>query len=279
MKVIDFRFRPCVKAVVDSIVSNPVFSGFVAATGFGSKPAPTLAEEVALFKSLGVEKVVMNGRDCETVSRAPSSNPGVIEAMSAFPDEIIGFYGFDPYKGMDGVRAFRKAIQQEGFVGASVDADICRLPLSDARFYPLYTMCCDLGVPVIMTTGAAPMPGVPMENTSPVHVDRVAAHFPELKIVMSHAAWNYPYEALSVVYRNNNVYMDISDMNMIMWMDIFVKAINSNLGNLSDKVFFGSAHPFMPLAEALETMAGFEFADGVREKIMYGNAKRFLGLA
>ena len=41
MKFIDFRFRPCVKAVVDSILNNPVFGGFVAETGFGSGPAPT----------------------------------------------------------------------------------------------------------------------------------------------------------------------------------------------------------------------------------------------
>ena len=85
MKFIDFRFRPCVKAVIDSIVNNPAFSGFVAETGFGSGPAPTLEEEIAMFHSLGGEKFVMNGRDCETVSRAASSNPGVLEAMKAFP--------------------------------------------------------------------------------------------------------------------------------------------------------------------------------------------------
>ena len=63
MKFIDFRFRPCVKAVIDSIVNNPAFSGFVAETGFGSGPAPTLEEEIAMFHSLGGEKFVMNGRD------------------------------------------------------------------------------------------------------------------------------------------------------------------------------------------------------------------------
>ena len=84
MKFIDFRFRPCVKAVVDSILNNPVFGGFVAETGFGSGPAPTLAEEVELFKSLGGVKFVMNGRDCESVSKAASSNDGVLETMKAY---------------------------------------------------------------------------------------------------------------------------------------------------------------------------------------------------
>lgn len=275
MKFIDFRFRPCVKAVIDSILNNPVFSGFVAETGFGQGPAPTLAEEVALFKRLGGTKFVMNGRDCESVSKAASSNPGVLEAMRACPAEVIGFYGVDPYKGMAGIRAFKKAVLEDGFVGASIDGDINRMALSDARFYPLYTMCCDLDVPVIMTTGPAPMPRVPMENTSPVHIDRVAADFPELRIVMSHAAWNYPHEALAVVFRNENVYMDISDMTMNMWMDLYIPHINTRL---ADKVFFGSAHPFTPLAEALEVTEKMPFDPAVREKVMYGNAAAFLKL-
>ncbi|PWL60089.1 MAG: amidohydrolase [Desulfovibrionaceae bacterium] len=275
MKFIDFRFRPCVKAVIDSIVNNPAFSGFVAETGFGSGPAPTLEEEIAMFHSLGGEKFVMNGRDCETVSRAASSNPGVLEAMKAFPNEVIGFYGFDPYKGMPGINAFKKAVLEDGFVGASIDADICRMPLDDARFYPLYTVCCELNVPVIMTTGPAPMPRVPMKNTSPVLVDRVASDFPELRIVMSHAAWNFPQEALATVFRNENVFMDISDVTMNMWMDFYVPVINRRL---ADKVFFGSAHPFTPLSEALDVTGALGLEEDVLEKVMYGNAKKFLNI-
>lgn len=273
MKFIDFRFRPRVRAVVDSILNNPAFSGFVAESGFGSGPVPTLEEEVALFRGLGGEKFVMNGRDCETVSRAASSNPGVLEAMRAFPDTVIGFYGFDPYKGMPGIRAFKKAVLEDGFAGASIDGDICRMPLDDARFYPLYAVCCELDVPVIMTTGPAPMPRVPMLHTSPVLVDRVAADFPELRIVMSHAAWNFPQEALAVVFRNENVYIDISDVTMNMWMDVYVPVINRRL---ADKVFFGSAHPFTPLAEALEATAALALDDDTRRQVMYDNARKFL---
>lgn len=167
MKFIDFRFRPCVKAVVDSILNNPVFGGFVAETGFGSGPAPTLAEEVELFKSLGGVKFVMNGRDCESVSKAASSNDGVLETMKAYPNEVIGFYGIDPYKGMDAIYAFKKAVLEDGFAGASIDGDICHLDVCSAKFYPLYTVCCELNVPVIMTTGPAPMRGVSMAHTPP----------------------------------------------------------------------------------------------------------------
>lgn len=275
MKFIDFRFRPRVKAVIDSIVNNPAFSGFVAETGFGKGPAATLEQEVESFRKLGGVKFVMNGRDCETVSRAASSNPGVLEAMKAYPDTVIGFYGVDPYKGMPGLKEFRKAVEKDGFAGASIDADICRLPLDDARFYPLYTVCCELDVPIIMTTGPAPMPRTPMCNTRPLLVDRVAADFPELRIVMSHAAWNFPYEALATVFRNENVYMDISDMTMNMWMQLYVPVINARL---ADKIFFGSAHPFTPVAEALDVIQHMGFSEDVLEKILYSNAKAFLKL-
>ncbi len=193
--------------------------------------------------------------------------------MKAFPNEIIAYYGFDPYKGMDGIRGFKKAILEDGFKGASIDPDICHMPINHARFYPLYTMCCDLNVPLIITTGPAPMKGVAMENTSPVHVDRIAADFPELRIVMSHAAWNYPHEALATIFRNENVYIDISDITMNMWMDLYVPVINTRL---ADKVFFGSAHPFTTIQEALEVTKAIGFDESVLQKVMYDNAKKFL---
>ena len=127
-----------------------------------------------------------------------------------------------------------------------------------------------------MTTGPAPMRGVSMAHTSPVNVDRVAADFPDLRIVMSHAAWNYPHEALATVFRNENVYMDISDMTMNMWMDLSVPHINDRI---ADKVFFGSAHPFTHIAEAVEVMQGFGLTEEARRKVMYENAAAFLNIA
>lgn len=88
-------------------------------------------------------------------------------------------------------------------------------------------------------------------------------------------AWNFPQEALATVFRNENVFMDISDVTMNMWMDFYVPVINRRL---ADKVFFGSAHPFTPRAEAIDVTGALGLEEDVLEKVMYGNAKKFLNI-
>jgi predicted TIM-barrel fold metal-dependent hydrolase len=57
--------------------------------------------------------------------------------------------------------------------------------------------------------------------------------------------------------------------------DVFVQAMSTII---QDKVVFASAHPFIELADALEAYEGFPLSDDVRNKVMYANACRILGI-
>ena len=46
-----------------------------------------------------------------------------------------------------------------------------------------------------------------------------------------------------------------------------------------DKVVFASAHPFVELKDALAAYEAFPLKPEVREKVMYENARKILGLA
>ena len=60
-------------------------------------------------------------------------------------------------------------------------------PPSDAVYYPLYTKCCELELPLCMNTGL-PGPPIPGEVQNPIHLDRVCVRFPELRLCMMHGA-------------------------------------------------------------------------------------------
>ena len=60
-------------------------------------------------------------------------------------------------------------------------------PPSDAVYYPLYTKCAELGLPLCINTGL-PGPPIPGEVQNPIHLDRVCVRFPELKLCMIHGA-------------------------------------------------------------------------------------------
>ena len=59
-------------------------------------------------------------------------------------------------------------------------------------------------------------------------------------------------------------------------MDLYVPHINYRI---ADKVFFGIAHPFTHIAEAVEVMQGFGLTEEARRKVMYENAAAFLNIA
>ena len=60
-------------------------------------------------------------------------------------------------------------------------------PPTDAVYFPLYTKCCELDLPLCMNAGL-PGPPIPGDAQNPIHLDRVCDRFPELRLCMMHGA-------------------------------------------------------------------------------------------
>lgn len=277
MKVIDFRFRPNTPEIVNGIKNSAMFKAACKAIGFEQRKAQPLPDIVADLDRLGVELAVITGRDCETTYACPANNAEVLKFCRTCPEKFVGFWGIDPHKKMAAVREIELAVTQHGMKGIAVDPYLAHIPASEARFYPLYAKCCELNVPVFITM--APPPQVPdaiLEYARPQDVDKVARDFPELTLIMSHGGYPFVNEAVYTCLRNANVYMDISEYERAPMIDVYVRAMSADI---SDKVLFASAHPFVELADALKAYAEFELSPDVRNKIMYENARRVLRLA
>lgn len=277
MDIIDTRFRPATRDAMRGILDNPLYQAFSAATHFAGRPVRTLAEEVAMLQELGVVRAVITGRDVASTVNAPSTNPGMLEAVAAYPHLFLGFYGIDPHPGMKSLRAFRRAVRENGVSGGSIDPGMARLPADDARYYPFYAACCEEDIPMAVTTGASSgMPGVILDHMDPRRIDKVAADFPELRLIVSHGGYPWITEAVTVAARHANVYLDFSASWRMPQAELYVQAAN---GPLLDKMLFASAHPFDPIAGTLAFYAGLPFTDEARRHVMHDNAVRLLGLA
>lgn len=276
MPIIDFRYRPSTQNSMDSVLKNPVYAEYIKMTDFPTRPIKSLDACIEELRTLDIEIAVVAGRDIESTYDTPSTNNDVLTYMAEAPDMLMGFYGFDPGKGMASVRGFKKAIEKQGMRGASIDPGMAHCAISDARFYPLYAMCCDYNVPVIMTAGLSPfMPGVTLEATNPHHIDKVAKDFPELKILMSHGGYPWVADAVAVVMRNRNVYMDFSTCEGKLFGEYYIQAANEYITN---KVVFSSANPFVEVAKAVTKYQSLPLTDECRNKLFYENGRRFLGL-
>lgn len=280
MKVIDFRFRPHIKATLEGLANSPIFRKGLLANGVNLDlfvaQAQSVEEVTDQLRKDGIYKAVIVGRDAETTYGFKPNNQDTADFIALAPDLFVGFAGLDPHKGSESVKTLEDLVTNKGFAGAAIDPIYNKACLSDACFYPIYDACERLNVPIVITSGPARYtPGAIMDYANPGYIDRVAADFPNLKIVVSHGGWPYIEEMMGVAFRNENVFFEASEYELFPGSDNLIKAAS---GILSDKMVFASAHPFVDYRDAIELYKTLPFSEDVLEKVMWKNAAGVLGI-
>lgn len=274
MNIIDFRFRPHTPEIVNGIKNSAMFKATCQTIGFDRRTPEPLPDILEGLRLRGVKRAVITGRDCESTYGFPANNKSVLEFVRVCPEMFVGFWGIDPHKGMGAVREISHVVKELGMRGIATDPYLAHIPAHEARYYPVYAKCAELGVPVFVTMAPPPqVPGAVMDHVDPRHIDIVARDFPELTIIMSHGGYPYVNEAIFACMRNANVYMDLSEYELAPMSEAYIQAMNTVI---SDKVLFASAHPFVEQAEAIAIYEAMKLKKEVREKVMYGNARRIL---
>lgn len=249
MKIIDFRFRPNTPETVSGIANSKMFKGMCASINFSEKmKGQPLVEIVAELDRYNVELAVVTGRDCETTYQAKPNNDSVIEFVNKYPHKFIGFVGLDPHKGMKALEQLKHAVSVLGLKGAAVDPYLAQIYVHDAKYYPIYAKCCELNIPIVITTGPATLvPNAIIDHVAPRYIDFVAKDFPDLKIVVSHGGYPWVNEMITIAQRNANVYVELSEYEHFPQSEAYIQAANTII---SDKVLYASAHPFADFKEA-----------------------------
>ncbi len=134
---------------------------------------------------------------------------------------IRTFVGIDPRRGEKGVRELERAVTEKGCIGWKLYPPNGFYPDSD-EFYPYYEKAEELNIPLVIHTGFTSR-FKHVKYGQPVYVDKVAADFPRLKIVMAHVGTPWVDEALMISAKNPNVSVDVSG-----WQ-IFAKSSPRNL--------------------------------------------------
>jgi predicted TIM-barrel fold metal-dependent hydrolase len=147
----------------------------------------------------------------------------------------------------------------------------------------LYEAIAECGVPALFHTGqtgvGAGMPGgmgMKLKYSNPIHIDDVAADFPDMPIILAHPSFPWQEEALSVATHKPNVYIDLSGWSPRYFPKILVQYANSILRH---KVMFGSDWPAIMPDRWLADFEKIEIKPEVRPLILKENAAKLLGLS
>jgi predicted TIM-barrel fold metal-dependent hydrolase len=252
-----------------------------AAAYFGAAAMPTVADVAGYYRERNMAAVVFTV-DAETITGRPAVPNEEIAAVAAVnQDVLIPFASVDPHR-PDAVERARRLIEEHGVRGFKFHPNIQAFFPNDEAVYPLYEVIETAGLPALFHTGhsgiGSGLPGgggIRLKYSNPLHVDDVAADFPELKIVLAHPSFPWQDEAISIALHKRQVYIDLSGWSPKYFPPQLVQYANTLL---RDRVLFGSDYPMITPDRWLADFADAPFKDEVRPLILKENAVRLLGL-
>jgi predicted TIM-barrel fold metal-dependent hydrolase len=198
-------------------------------------------------------------------------------AVKEYPQRLYGFAMVDPNKGMDSLRSLQHAVTELGCVAAACfpSGTFPQVAISDAKMYPIYAKCVELGVPIFLNAGV-PGPRFPMYPQHVEHLDIVMYDFPELTVITRHGA--EPWEALAVklMLKWPNLYYSTSAFAPKHYPRAIIDYANTRG---ADKVMYAGYFPSgLSLERIMTELPAVPFRDEVWPKFLRENALRVLSL-
>ncbi|HDR9202905.1 amidohydrolase [Burkholderia vietnamiensis] len=243
---------------------------------------PTIPETIAYYRERRIG-FVMFTVDCESnIGRRRIPNEEIAQFAQDNADVMIAFASIDPHKGRLGAREARRLIEEHGVRGFKFHPTMQGCFPNDRLAYPIYEVIAEYGLPAVFHSGHSGMGsgmrgggGLRLKYSEPIHLDDVAADFPDMKIVIAHPSWPWQEQALSIALHKPNVYIDLSGWSPKYFSPELVQYANTLLRH---KVLFASDFPLIRPDRWLEDFHGAGFRPDVHPLILKDNAVALLAL-
>ncbi len=154
----------------------------------------------------------------------------------------------------------------------------------DKRCQVIYELCLEHDVPVMIHSGDTFTPRGKLKYAHPLEIDEVAVDYPDLKIVICHLGNPWLRDCMEVVYKNRNVYTDISglvlgdfDFKFEKWMREQIEEAILYAGE-PRYLLFGTDWPLASMESYLDFIHKLEMAEPMKKMILAENAIRLFKL-
>ena len=197
--------------------------------------------------------------------------------MATHPDRLrVALTSDRPDRPVQQVRRLRALAEHPAVALVRITPLVQQYPLNDKLYYPVYTACAELGLPVSINVGI-PGPRVRSACQDPHLLEDLLIDFKGLTVIGAHMG--HPYEALLMQY-------------MLKWPDLYLsnsaylaKYMDPGLVSFMDssrgmgRVLFASDHPFLPMERAVAAARDLPLSAEAAGAFLGGTATRLLHLA
>lgn len=153
--------------------------------------------------------------------------------------------------------------------------------INDSSLQAVFQIAEKYDVPVMIHTGDTYAKRAKVRQAHPLLVDDVAVDFPEVKFILCHLGNPWFQDAAQVLYKNDNVYADISGLTLgdfhyefKRYMLQRVKDLIMYMGDPGQQLLYGTDWPLAGMGTYLKFFDGLELSDEARDNIAWRTAAR-----
>lgn len=218
-------------------------------------------------------------------------NDHLASIVARYPDKFIGFAHHYPFAD-NAADELKRAVTELGLKGYKLLAPMLDRPIEDEAAYPVWEMCAELDIPVLIHFGIQGGGGgiAWHENINPLKLHNVAKDFPDVTFVVPHFGCAWIRETLQLCWACANVSIDTSGSNQwVRWVDgdwtvkkLFRKYMET-IG--AERIIFGTDSSYFPrgfavryLQDQIRDCRELGLAEDHIQLIFAGNAARLFKL-
>ncbi len=216
-------------------------------------------------------------------------NDRLAQVVNHAPDRFIGYAHHDPFA-PDAADELERAVTKLGLKGYKLLAPILSKSITDTAAYPVWEVCAEHDIPVLVHFGILGAAGgiAYNENINPQVLEPVAKDFPDVNFIIPHFGCGHPRELLFLGWVCENVYVDTSGSNQWMrWMP-YEMTIQSTFLKFyktfgAERIIFGTDSSHFPrgfvmdyLKEQNKAVRFLNIPDSDAQLMFAGNLARIL---
>ena len=149
----------------------------------------------------------------------------------------------------------------------------------DKRLQVVYDLAEEFSVPVMIHSGDTYSPKGKLKYSHPLEIDEVAVDHPNVKFVICHLGNPWLTDCMEVVYKNANVYADISGLVLGEFTEAFEDYMSDEIRDVilyagdSRKFMFGTDWPICSMKSYMNFVRQLELGEEAYRRIMFENAR------
>ena len=155
----------------------------------------------------------------------------------------------------------------------------------DPKLDTVYAFAAKHKIPVMIHSGDTYSPKGKLKYSHPLQVDEVAVDHPDVNFVICHIGNPWIRDCMEVVYKNANVYTDISGLVLGNFSDRFEEYMRKQLQEMllfgveAENVLFGSDWPISSMESYVEFIEELALPRKEKKKILFDNSVKVFHLA